>query len=363
METGTAGGVSSACLATAVAHRPESRVVTIDNGVFPDREPLWRLLPDSVRRIIEPRQADSIAGLKAALESAESYDAAFLNAVQTVEHVLHEFEYATRLVRPGGLILIHDAVMASGTVGTALTEISSMGYEVVRLGTAESGRRADAGIGMALVENRRRDSTPASASIGRRTPMNVNSIVKEAFSIGMAQIETEVLQLASFLSALRPRNVMEIGTDRGGLFYLLTRMASGTKVSLDLPGGPWGSIPSGEVEDRDRRILQWDDQIVLIRRDSHSDEAVEVLRSRTREPFDFLFIDGDHSLEGVVDDYTRYSPFVRKGGWIAFHDINDTPEHRSAGVHVGPFWNSLVGDKIEFNVGDVWAGIGLIRSS
>jgi cephalosporin hydroxylase len=190
---------------------------------------------------------------------------------------------------------------------------------------------------------------------------NVNALVKEAFSIGMVQIEAEVLQLAAFLAALRPKHVMEIGTERGGLFYLLTRLASGLKISLDLPGGPWGSLPHSDTEARDQRILEWDDQIVLLRMNSHSEETVEVLRTKLQEPLDFLFIDGDHSLAGVSEDYARYAPFVREGGWIGFHDINDTPTHRAAGVHVAPLWNGLDGDKYEFNVGDVWAGIGVVR--
>ena len=36
---------------------------------------------------------------------------------------------------------------------------------------------------------------------------------------------------------------------------------------------------------------------------------------------DFLFIDGDHTVEGVTKDFLLYRPLVRKGGVIAFHDI------------------------------------------
>lgn len=35
---------------------------------------------------------------------------------------------------------------------------------------------------------------------------------------------------------------------------------------------------------------------------------------------DFLFIDADHTYEGVSADWRNWSPFVRKGGLIAFHD-------------------------------------------
>jgi len=43
------------------------------------------------------------------------------------------------------------------------------------------------------------------------------------------------------------------------------------------------------------------------------------------EPLDFLFIDGDHTYEGVKRDFEMYSPLVRNGGIIAFHDIVKHP--------------------------------------
>lgn len=38
--------------------------------------------------------------------------------------------------------------------------------------------------------------------------------------------------------------------------------------------------------------------------------------------FGILWIDGDHSYEGVFSDYTNWLPFVVDGGVIAFHDNN-----------------------------------------
>jgi predicted O-methyltransferase YrrM len=37
-------------------------------------------------------------------------------------------------------------------------------------------------------------------------------------------------------------------------------------------------------------------------------------------PLDVLFIDGDHSYEGVVADYDRHVPRVRSGGVVFLHD-------------------------------------------
>lgn len=50
-------------------------------------------------------------------------------------------------------------------------------------------------------------------------------------------------------------------------------------------------------------------------------------------------MDGDHTYEGVRKDFQMYSPLVRKGGLIAFHDVCRGPP-----VDVGDvnkFWNEI----------------------
>jgi len=46
-----------------------------------------------------------------------------------------------------------------------------------------------------------------------------------------------------------------------------------------------------------------------------------------RPQIDMLFIDGDHSYQGILCDWLLYHNLVRKGGIVAFHDCaTDTPE-------------------------------------
>lgn len=49
-------------------------------------------------------------------------------------------------------------------------------------------------------------------------------------------------------------------------------------------------------------------------------------------PFDVLFIDGDHSYEGVKHDWENYAPMLGKGGLLVMHDVNN----QSFGV--GKLW-------------------------
>lgn len=63
LETGTVRGISTACLASAVAHRANPLVVTLDPSVSPEREELWASLPERSRRCIEPRREASLAGI------------------------------------------------------------------------------------------------------------------------------------------------------------------------------------------------------------------------------------------------------------------------------------------------------------
>lgn len=51
---------------------------------------------------------------------------------------------------------------------------------------------------------------------------------------------------------------------------------------------------------------------------SNNPDVIEAVRLEA--PYDMIFVDGEHSYEGVTEDYNNYYPLVRLGGVIAFHD-------------------------------------------
>ena len=51
-------------------------------------------------------------------------------------------------------------------------------------------------------------------------------------------------------------------------------------------------------------------------------EVVWDVREACGDEFDFVFIDADHSYEGVKGDWINYTPRVKQGGLVALHDTN-----------------------------------------
>jgi cephalosporin hydroxylase len=156
---------------------------------------------------------------------------------------------------------------------------------------------------------------------------------------------------------------MEIGTDQGGTFAIWSKLSNdGIRISLDLPHGQFGRADY-DVTLRDKYLTSLGDQVTMIHGSSHDYELLAKVKELLGETqLDFLFIDGDHTYEGVKQDYEMYKGLVKEGGWIGFHDIKDTPFHRNANCRVDQLWNELVGEKIEFvDRLSEYGGIGFIQ--
>jgi predicted O-methyltransferase YrrM len=125
-----------------------------------------------------------------------------------------------------------------------------------------------------------------------------------------------------------PRAIVEIGTGLGGTTVLLTRAAADDAivVSVDLP----------RCQGRERLVAaaaRPPQSVHCLRADSHAQATRNKVEALLRgRQVDLLFIDGDHSAEGVRADLALYSPLLRPGGWIAFHDIVPGPYEFVGGV-------------------------------
>ena len=158
------------------------------------------------------------------------------------------------------------------------------------------------------------------------------------------QIRSEILQLAELIRLQKPRTVLEIGTAAGGTLFLLSRMAAPDAhlVSVDLPGGACGGGYPSWRGDIYRRFAAPEQRMSLFRADSHSTETLErVKQLLDGSAVDVLFIDGDHTYEGVKRDFELYSPLVRDGGLIGLHDIVKYDPSWGYQVEVNRFWTEV----------------------
>jgi len=147
------------------------------------------------------------------------------------------------------------------------------------------------------------------------------------YEIYTMQLRDEVKGLSQIVNKQEPKSVLEIGTAKGGSLYIWSRYLNTIEniVSLDLPGGEFG----GGYSEQKATLFQNfspSTKMAFIRDNSHRSEVYEKVKKLADNKFDFIFIDGDHTYDGVKKDFEMYSDLVSEGGIIALHDIVEHPD-------------------------------------
>lgn len=182
------------------------------------------------------------------------------------------------------------------------------------------------------------------------------------------QKRSEVLRLTELVRELRPAAICEIGAAGGGTAFLFAHAAADDAliVSIDLEF-------DRARREAVRRFARARQRLSCVQGDSHDEQTLASIRaSLGGRPLDLLYIDGDHSFEGVAADFRLYAPLVRAGGLVVLHDI--VPDFRTRyGVEtssdtggVPRFWEliKLAGAEVTEIVedgGQDGYGIGILR--
>jgi len=184
--------------------------------------------------------------------------------------------------------------------------------------------------------------------LGFKAPYDINNWPKwidQAFEweinrIGGPRTEQHQRELLWFLDRLEGvQSMLVIGSRAGGLEYQIgQRYPDMHLISLDMEPLEDNAAPA------------------LIQADSHDPAIQEMLRNEY--DFDAVFIDGDHTLEGVTEDW-EFAKTLHPDT-IYFHDIADALKHRREDCHVDKLWNEIKAEHRtdEKIVGCGWGGIG-----
>lgn len=168
------------------------------------------------------------------------------------------------------------------------------------------------------------------------------------------QKASELAELLTLLAnEIRPRTVLEIGSDLGGSLYAWSRLPSVERVyAVTLPPPPGYD-----------HMTDYHGAHVIVG-DSHSMTTARQVWEAIPPPGpDVVYIDGDHSNAGCTQDIKMYGLMGRQ--LMVLHDIVVHPQFPSCRVHevwaVLRSWRGTMQFSEIVHEPRTWGGFGLIR--
>jgi predicted O-methyltransferase YrrM len=79
------------------------------------------------------------------------------------------------------------------------------------------------------------------------------------------------------------------------------------------------------------------------------------------ETFDFVFIDGEHTYEGLQSDWTGWSPRLVQGGIVALHDSRSTQQRPIGDAGSVRFTTEVILNDPRFEVVDAVDSLTVLR--
>lgn len=167
--------------------------------------------------------------------------------------------------------------------------------------------------------------------------------VKASGKFCLIQKISEFNDFLDLVKDLRPKIICDIGSSGGGTIRLFSHLAEGEAdiISIDIDNTPLRQAAFPHLVGANQKL--W-----VIHASSYADQTISQVKDYLGErKIDLLFIDGDHEYEGVKKDFELYSPLVRQGGIIGFHDIvedNKIRYGKETDAWVGgvpKYWNEL----------------------
>jgi predicted O-methyltransferase YrrM len=199
---------------------------------------------------------------------------------------------------------------------------------------------------------------------------NLESIWLESLNFKIQQKKNEWIEFIKYITKYGEiKYTLEIGCYDGGTTIFLSNFTKNL-ITIDQPEtARFDTFKYNIGTDKyGTDLLNEKTNFTYVPGNSHSQNTLNNIKSLLNEnKLDLLFIDGDHSYNGVKEDFIMYSPLVKKGGIIAFHDVHRSSFHESHGCYVHNFWDELCQENYDYTLfydgegeNNVWGGIGTI---
>lgn len=137
------------------------------------------------------------------------------------------------------------------------------------------------------------------------------SIEKEFSSLNKISLTENFLSIKDKCKA-----ILEIGVHRNGT-------DSSTNVFLDNKNDDTFYF-GVDLEDKSYLANEVKNVFTIMNDSSNLEEIMDFVRSKNVDSFDFIFIDGLHSINQVLKDW-RFTDFLSSHGIVGLHDTNSHP--------------------------------------
>ena len=133
-----------------------------------------------------------------------------------------------------------------------------------------------------------------------------------------------VLYIKDYIMKEKCRNYLEIGSHYGhSMCNMLQSKYKSKYMGIDI-FEKWGDSNIINMENLTNENVNKFNinnyECKLIKANSQSKSTIDIVKNYFSEGIDLLFIDGDHSYRGIINDFNNYFPLVNKGGYIIFDD-------------------------------------------
>ena len=174
-------------------------------------------------------------------------------------------------------------------------------------------------------------------------------------NLEIQQVPEEYVEYLWFLKEGKFKSYLNIGIGKGGSFLTETYVQPDLEISVAVDNSSyWNNEQKISIEEK----IGWLKSNAKCDIEFHDSDSVKWLNENASRKFEVIFIDGDHSYEGVKRDFESSLPLLKDGGYVIFHDINSIGCPGVVGL-----WNEIKNEKcIEF-VRSNTCGIGIWKSA